>query len=161
MDPTSPASSALSETAGCFDQAHHARTRSAAAVICPAMRSRPFFISCGPVGNLPRDRFTHGCLLSQGVGSPRFYFPGCENPRHSRGLGWRASVSDWRFLEFRSLRGGFRAPVSGRHFPISISVGQRPPAAVNDASICCWCYVTIRPSAPALFRNRAGPWRGQ
>src|ERR1700730_19376171 len=52
VDPTSPASSALSETAGCFDQAHHARTRSAAAVICPAMRSRPFFISCGSVGNL-------------------------------------------------------------------------------------------------------------
>ena len=65
-------------------------------------------------------------LSCQGVGSPRFYFPGCENPRHSRGLGWRASVSDRRFLEFRSLRGGFRAPVSGRHFPISISVGQRP-----------------------------------
>jgi hypothetical protein len=21
--------------------------------------------------------------------------------------------------------------------------------AVNDASICCWCYITIRPSAPA------------
>ena len=29
--------------------------------------------------------------------------------------------------------------------------------AVNDAGICCWCYVTIRPSAPARSRNRAGP----
>src|SRR3984893_2616796 len=76
VDPTSPASSALSETAGCFDQAHHARTRSAAAVICPAMRSRPFFISCGSVGNLPRDRFTHDCLLSQRVRSLGCYFPG-------------------------------------------------------------------------------------
>jgi hypothetical protein len=36
--------------------------------------------------------------------------------RHSRGLGWRAPVSDRRLLAFRSLRGGFRAPVSGRHF---------------------------------------------
>jgi hypothetical protein len=27
--------------------------------------------------------------------------------------------------------------------------------------ICCRCYVTIRPSAPARSRNRAGPWRGQ
>jgi hypothetical protein len=31
--------------------------------------------------------------------------------------------------------------------------------AVNDASICCWCYVTIRPAAPARPTNTAGPWR--
>src|ERR1700731_2344436 len=24
------------------------------------------------------------------IGSPGYYFPMCENPRHSRGLGWRA-----------------------------------------------------------------------
>ncbi len=36
------------------------------------------------------------------IGSPGYYFPMCENPRHSRGLGWRAPVSDRQFLAFRS-----------------------------------------------------------
>jgi hypothetical protein len=31
--------------------------------------------------------------------------------KHSRGLGWRAPVSDRRCMAFRSLRSGFRAPV--------------------------------------------------
>src|SRR5437660_8971581 len=35
-------------------------------------------------------------------------------------------LSGRQFLVFRPLRGGFRAPVSARHFPISISAGRRP-----------------------------------
>jgi len=45
------------------------------------------------------------------VASPGYYFPVCENPRHPRGLGWRAPVSDRQFPIFRSVRGGFRTPV--------------------------------------------------
>jgi hypothetical protein len=95
-------------------------------VICPAMRSRPFFISCGPVGNLPRDRFSHDCLLSHAVWSPGCYFPVGENRRHSRRLGWGAPVSGRQVLAFRLLRGGFRAPVSAGDFSISVSAGRRP-----------------------------------
>jgi hypothetical protein len=65
-------------------------------------------------------------LGSQAVGSLAYYFSVGENPRHSRDLGWRTPVSDRRFMAFRSLRGGFRAPVSERHFPISISACRRP-----------------------------------
>jgi hypothetical protein len=50
------------------------------------------------------------------VGPPGYYFPVCENPRHSRGLRWRTPVSDRRLLAFRSSRGGFRALVSGAIF---------------------------------------------
>src|ERR1019366_2091172 len=41
---------------------------------------------------------------SQAVGSRGYYFRVGENPPHSPGLGWRAPVSDGRFLVFRSLR---------------------------------------------------------
>jgi hypothetical protein len=54
------------------------------------------------------------------------YFPLGENRRHSRGLGWGAPVSGRRFPVFRSVRGGFRAPVSAGGFPISVSAVQRP-----------------------------------
>ena len=119
MDPTSPASSALSETAGCFDQAHHARTRSAAAVICPAMRSRPFFISCGPVGNLPRPVHARlspqpaspvsGVLFPGGGESPTFpqVRLGCPSLWSAisgiSALAGRVSGSGlwWRFSNFR------------------------------------------------------------
>jgi hypothetical protein len=60
-------------------------------------------------------------------------FPGGWNPRHSRGLGWRAPVSDRQFLVFRSLRGGFRAPVSARHFPISIPACRRLVRLLTEA----------------------------
>src|SRR6202035_6070224 len=30
------------------------------------------------------DGFAADCLVSQGVGSPGYYFPMCENPRHRR-----------------------------------------------------------------------------
>src|ERR1700731_1763303 len=53
------------------------------------------------------------------------YFPLGENRRHSRGLGWGAPVSGRRFPVFRSVRGGFRAPVSAGGFPISVSAVQR------------------------------------
>ena len=73
--------------------------------------------------------------LSQAVGSPGYYFPMCENPRHSRGLGWHAPVSVRQFLPFRSVRGGFWAPVSGCHFSISISVRQRPVRLLTETGL--------------------------
>jgi hypothetical protein len=73
-----------------------------------------------------RYRYYVSTSLLAGAGSPRFYFLVCENPRHSRGLGWRAPVSGRQFLVFRSWTGGFRAPVSARHFSISVSAWLRP-----------------------------------
>jgi hypothetical protein len=35
-------------------------------------------------------------------------------------------------LDERSVRGGFRAPVSARHFPISISAGRRPVRPLTE-----------------------------
>src|ERR1700730_1534669 len=36
-------------------------------------------------GISPRDGFASDWVVSQGVGSPGYYFPMCENPRHGRG----------------------------------------------------------------------------
>src|ERR1700730_13580853 len=74
----------------------------------------------GPAARLWIQEF-ESSLGSQAVGSPGFYFPVCENPRHFRGLGWRAPVSGGQFSAFPSFGRGFRAPVSARHFPISVS----------------------------------------
>src|ERR1700730_12883552 len=41
------------------------------------------------------------------------------------GLGWLPPVSGRQFLAFPSFGRGFRAPVSARHFPISISAERR------------------------------------
>src|SRR5580704_16351155 len=114
------------------------------------------------------DRFARDCLVSQAVGSPGCYFPVCENPRHSRGLRRRAPVSGRQFAAFRPSRGGFRAPVSGRHFPISISVGQRPvrlqtetgsQSALGGLVIIAAATRRAQFSAPARPTNRAGLWR--
>ena len=66
-------------------------------------------------------------------------WPGWETTRASynfrrpcSGLGWREPVSDRRFLAFRSVRGGFWAPVSGRHFPISNSACCRPVRLLTE-----------------------------
>jgi hypothetical protein len=40
-------------------------------------------------------------------------------------LGWGEPVSGRQLPVFRSVRGGFRTPVSARHFSISISAGRR------------------------------------
>jgi len=65
-------------------------------------------------------------MLSQSVRSPLCDFRVRENHRHSRGLGWRARVSGRQILEFQVWTGGFTAPVSARHFPISVSTCHRP-----------------------------------
>jgi hypothetical protein len=61
-------------------------------------------------------------------------FPVGENRRHSRRLGWGAPVSGRQVSVFRSVRGGFWAPVSARHFSISISAGRRPVRLLNSQS---------------------------
>jgi hypothetical protein len=85
----------------------------------------------GPAARLWIQEF-ESSLGSQAVESPGCYFPVCENPRHSRGLGWRAPVSDRRLLACWSVRGGFRAAVSARDFPISISAGRRPVRLLTE-----------------------------
>jgi hypothetical protein len=89
-----------------------------------SLRLGYFFFSC----SFEFEAF----VCNQAVGSPGYYFAVCENPRHSRGLGWRAPVSDRRLLAFWSVRGGFRAPVSARDFPISISAGRRPVRLLTE-----------------------------
>ncbi len=69
---------------------------------------------------------------SQAVRSLRCDFRVRENRRHSGGLGWRARVSVPQFSDFRSRTGGFRAPVSARHFPISVSACRRPVRYVTE-----------------------------
>jgi hypothetical protein len=56
----------------------------------------------------------------------------CENRRHSGGLGWRGRVSGRQFPAFRSRSGAFQAPVSARHFPISVSASRRPVRYVTE-----------------------------
>jgi hypothetical protein len=63
---------------------------------------------------------------SHAVRSPVCDFRVRENRRHSRVLGWRARVSGRQILDFRLWTGGFAAPVSARHFPISVSACPRP-----------------------------------
>jgi hypothetical protein len=111
-------------------------------------------------------------LGSQAVGSLAYYFSVRENPRHSRGLGWRTPVSDRRFMTFRSSRGGFRAPISERHFPISISACRRPVRyltetgfgvpfgcdVTDDAGIYRRCFVICRAiSTVSLFPTTRSP----
>jgi hypothetical protein len=62
------------------------------------------------------------------------YFRGCENRRHSRGLGWRARVSDRQILDFRVWAGGFAVAVSARHFPISVSACPRPSRSFSGTA---------------------------
>ena len=66
------------------------------------------------------------CVASQPVRSLLFDFRLRENCRHSCGLGWRARVSGRQIPDFRLWTGGFAAPVSPRHFPISVSAYPRP-----------------------------------
>src|SRR5437016_3022387 len=55
-------------------------------------------------------------MPSQPVWSLLFDFRLCENCRHSRGFG----VLGRQILEFPVQTGGLAAPVSARHFPISV-----------------------------------------
>jgi hypothetical protein len=104
------------------------------------------------------------CMPSQPVRSLLFDFWPCENRRHSRGLGWRAGVSGWQILEFRLWTGGFVAPVSGRHFPISVSGYPRPVRYVTETGLpsrfrACTAAKVERwttPSGPAHPRAKAG-----
>jgi hypothetical protein len=68
---------------------------------------------------------------SHAVRSPGGYFPVGENRRHSRGLGWGEPVSGRQLPVFRSVRGGFWAPVSAGDFPISVSAVRRPVLAID------------------------------
>ena len=75
------------------------------------------------------------CLLSQPVRSPLCDFRVCENRRDSRGLGWRARVSGRQIPDFRVRTGSFAAPVSARHFPISVSACPRPVRYVTETGL--------------------------
>jgi hypothetical protein len=68
---------------------------------------------------------------------------------------------DGDFADLGILRGDGTIDFNGRSAQDIAESSGECTTAVNDASICCWCYVTIRPSAPARSRNGAGPWRGQ
>jgi hypothetical protein len=65
-------------------------------------------------------------MPSQAVRSLLFDFWLCRYCRHSRGLCWRARVSDGQIPDSRVWTGGFAAPVSAHHFPISVSACPRP-----------------------------------
>jgi hypothetical protein len=56
---------------------------------------------------------------SHAVRSPGCYFPVGENRRHSRGLGWGEPVSGRQLPLFRSVRGGFWAPVSAERLRLA------------------------------------------
>jgi hypothetical protein len=79
---------------------------------CVAKGRAPGLLPCECCPRLSRSP-------SQAVGSPGCYFPVCENPRHSRGLGWHAPVSVRQFLPFRSVGAGFgrRSLVAIFQFP--------------------------------------------
>jgi len=70
--------------------------------------------------------FESDCILSQPVQSLRCDFPVHENHHHSGGLGWRDAVSEHKFEGSWCRKGAFLAPVSARHFPISVSACRRP-----------------------------------
>src|SRR5580704_5667632 len=65
----------------------------------------------------------------QPVRSLLFDFRLCANCRHSRGLCWCARVSGGKFRTFGSGLVALAAPVSARHFPISVS---ECPRTVGD-----------------------------
>src|ERR1700751_752584 len=61
------------------------------------------------------------CLLSHTVQSPHSIFPRTGKRPRSRRLGCPAPISGQQFAAFRYFGRGFRAPVSARYFPISVS----------------------------------------
>lgn len=77
-------------------------------------------------GQMSGDRFAPDCVVSQPVRSLRCDFLVRENHRHSGGLGWRDAVSEHKFEGGGCRKGAFLAPVSARHFPISVSACRRP-----------------------------------
>jgi hypothetical protein len=105
------------------------RTRSG---IRPPGESRFFHRGCGYGLILNCSSEFESSAGSHAVRSPGCYFPVGENRRHSRGLGWGEPVSGRQLPVFRSVRGGFWAPVSDRHFSISISAGRRPVRLLTE-----------------------------
>jgi UvrD/REP helicase N-terminal domain len=81
-------------------------------LVIPARRGLPPVVTCG--GTRP----SHAARSR-----PKTWFRRCRPGPGAR-----------RLLEFRSVRGGFRAPVSARHFSISISVGRRPVRLTETGS---------------------------
>jgi hypothetical protein len=72
---------------------------------------------------------------SQPVRSLLFDFRLCKYCRHSGGLcGARESLAG-KFRTFGSEPGGFAAPVSARHFPISVSACPRPVRYVTETGL--------------------------
>jgi hypothetical protein len=112
------------------------RENMALSAVSPWLAARSCYASSFSKGALQNDicRF-ESYMPSQPVRSPLRDFRVCENRRHSRGLGWRALVSGWQILEFCLWTGGFAAPVSGRHFPISVSAYPRPVRYVPETGL--------------------------
>src|ERR1700758_2361458 len=75
-------------------------------------------------GVLYRDGFASDGLISHTVQSPHTIFARTGKRPRSRRLGSPAPVSGQPFAAFRYFGRGFRAPVSARYFPISVS-GER------------------------------------
>jgi hypothetical protein len=108
-------------------------------------------VACAGARHLAISKTTGGVVGSDQLTMWRRFSPWRRTPSAVRSRRPRSGdASDvWQCRWRRSFRrqagdGGMRADAA--RYP------------VNDASICCWCDVTIRPSAPARSRNRAGPW---
>jgi len=72
------------------------------------------------------DGFASDWVISQPVQSLRCDFRVCEKHRHSGGLDWRDAVSGHQSEGGGREKGAFLAPVSARHFLISVSARRRP-----------------------------------
>src|SRR3984893_14956941 len=86
-----------------------------------------------------RSRPHHIGLRRVWLGVPRVAL------HHALGLG----AYDHHVSQLRRENGGAWSALTPLRSTSGHLFSGECTTAVNDASICCWCYVTIRPSAPA------------
>src|ERR1700740_3070096 len=90
----------------------------------PAASPRIEWIPAGRLRPNPRNARTNAKKQIGQIAasmSPHSIFARTGKRPHSRRLGCPAPVSGQKFLAFRYFGRGFRAPVSARYFPISVS----------------------------------------
>jgi hypothetical protein len=103
-------------------------------------------------------RFTHCCKVTADAVAHEGLDLGGRHAGDAACLGL-ATAAEGSFVQYTMISLSWRR--GGLFFNCVCLLQANRVAAIDDASICCWCYVTIRPFAPARPRNRTGPWRGQ
>jgi hypothetical protein len=83
-------------------------------------------------GSEPEEAYSLGGACTNRADSSRV---SGYNSRCVRIRDWRAPVSGRQIPVFRSVRGGYRTPVSARHFSNSISAGRRPVRLQTETGI--------------------------